>query len=495
MNTRPRGSGAAVVVAFLFVSLVMGLLAAALDPRWLVAGVAGALAVCLVFYDYRAGVVCLTILLPWAFSPALPQTRGFNVINFLVFASFASFAFRKAFGLRAAPVVMPPRVVRWCYLMTIAIAAAVAWPHLAQGSANYPPASTGLVDMYAPAQFVTGKLVKPLFFVLYAVIAANAIRDSKRPTLFLIPFGLSAVIAAVCVIIAIAMGWNVVARTQIPGLGLQVNEYGMLLSLAVGPLLFIAVGHGSRLARLASGMAFCVVSAGLLLTASRGAAVALAVVIAVWLIKRRRITDLILLVLLAAAAVMLMPEGVHERLTMGFDNTGATTARNMADPLTQGRVASWALLAPDILRSPVWGQGVGSVAWNTAVTAGRYHATHPHNMYLEILLDLGIAGFVAILYRYARTFRVLSEQTSLPPVVRDFFLGAFASFLGMLMFGATNGHYMPHPEQTFLWFSLAFAYAYWQLANAPTAATVAKPIRTFGVRPLAARKGMVKPWM
>ena len=94
-NSDSRQAG--VLTLFVFVSVTMGLLAAALDVRWLAAGLAGLVAVSLVFYDYRAGVVCLTVLLPWAWSPLLPQTRGFNLINFLVFASLVSFAARRSF--------------------------------------------------------------------------------------------------------------------------------------------------------------------------------------------------------------------------------------------------------------------------------------------------------------------------------------------------------------------------------------------------------------
>ena len=153
---------------------------------------------------------------------------------------------------------------------------------------------------------------------------------------------------------------------------------------------------------------------------------------------------------------------------LGLDDVQATSVYNMDDPLTKGRLASWALLAPDIIISPIWGQGIGSVAWNQATSSGRYRATLAHNMYLEILLDLGIVGFVMLMYlfyRYVSGFRSLSNDTSLSPALRYYFAGALASFLGMLVMGVANGLYLPHPEQAYLWFALGMLFAYWKTGS------------------------------
>jgi O-antigen ligase len=135
-----------------------------------------------------------------------------------------------------------------------------------------------------------------------------------------------------------------------------------------------------------------------------------------------------------------------------------------------GRLFVWQQLAPDFWLSPIWGRGLGSTAWNTAVTSGHLVVGQPHNAYLAMLLDIGIVGFAAMMYlyyRYGRTLSKLSSESSLSPMVRDYFSGAFASFLGMLAFAVTAGQYRPHPEQTFLWFALGFAFSYWHLAQSP----------------------------
>jgi O-antigen ligase len=249
--------------------------------------------------------------------------------------------------------------------------------------------------------------------------------------------------------------------------GLQSNEAGMLVSFAVGPLLFIALGSGGIPARLGAGVGLLIVTTGLILTGTRGAMVAFLVIIVFLLLKRRKFSDILWVLLIGSFVFLLTPEAVLERATLGLDNVGATHAANANDPLTMGRFAGWAMLAPDVLVSPLWGRGLGATAWTAAVTAGRYSSFHPHNLYLEILLDMGIIGILLIGYlyvNYCNQFHRISVSAGVSAPMQDFFSGCLASFFGMLAFGITNLHYMPCPEQTYLWFSLGMAFAFWKVA-------------------------------
>lgn len=478
-----RARTALLLLAIGSAAMVVGWLVNRLAIEWLLAVVLGAIAVGLVFYDFRVGAVCLTILLPWSWSPILPQAYGFNIINFLMFASVASILLSNTSGKRK--VVWLPREVVWCYLLPFIAAVFIAWPYLPIGEMNFPPRPTFPDALFAPTTFLKFKVIKPLFFVLFALILANAVRESKKPEWFLLPFGISAMIPALAIIGEVMGGVDVSDRKHfLSDLGLQVNEYGTLLALASGPLLFICAGAGARLARLAAGIAFSIVSVGLVLTASRGAVVAYLVVVAIWLLRRRKLSDLVLGIVAVAVLAVVTPDQVQDRLLMGLDNLEATSAHNTDDPLTKGRVSVWAALAPDFFDSPIYGKGLSSTAWNTAVTAGRIWVGHPHNMYLSIVLDLGILGAAALLflyYRYGRSMYRLSTEPTFSPVLRDYFAGAFASFIGMLCFAVTGGYYTPHPEQTFLWFSLGCCFAYWGLAQDPRGSAPRKPFG-LGVR-------------
>ena len=97
------------------------------------------------------------------------------------------------------------------------------------------------------------------------------------------------------------------------------------------------------------------------------------------------------------------------------------------DDLTAGRVHGWTLLAPEVLDSPWIGSGLGSTQWSAAVAAGLYRANHPHNIYLELLMDLGLLGFAAVAACYVffmRRLRTLAAEPALDAELRSFFLGA-----------------------------------------------------------------------
>lgn len=478
MLARPARNPALMLGAFALVAVLTGLVVTFLEPVWAVAGIGAALAIGLVLYDYRVGVVCLTLLLPWYSSPLIPQTRGFNLVSFMIVASVFSLMMSR--GFRWKLLASLPRVFKWCYLLPVAIGAVVALPHLHVAAANFPAQMPDFYQAYAPGEFLKTRVIKPMFFVVFAFLLANAIRDSEKPERFLVAFVIAAVLPALSILFTVAaQGARVEQRgSYLESLGFHPNALGMLLSLATGPLLFLTTDTQSKLAKVGCAVALLLVSGGLLLTASRGAALAFAVVIAIWLIRRRRLSDLFYAGVVVAVLVVAIPDNVWDRLTLGLDDTQATTVHNLDDPLTKGRLASWALLAPDIMLSPIWGQGIGSVAWNEATSAGKYSATLSHNMYLDILLDLGIVGFALMMYlfvRYIREFRRLSSQESMSPTMRAYYFGALASFLGMCAMALTNGLYMPHPENAFLWFSLGMLFAYWEAEPRRKAAVASGP--------------------
>jgi O-antigen ligase len=356
-----------------------------------------------------------------------------------------------------------PAVMVWCYLVPFVLAVSLAFPHLAQGLANDP-----LDSNLKPLQFLIQHGIKPFFIILYALMLANAIRDSKRPELLIISFAVAAILPSILIIQQVLSGADVTNRSSAQGFmaefGLHPNSYGILFTSCLGPLLFISTGGGQRYLRTIAAIAFFIVSIGIILTASRGAAMAYSIVIVLWLLKRRKLGYLMISVVACLTLLALMPDQVAERLIIGLDTIGEADFAARGDRLTMGRGYVWSTLAPDIWLSPWFGHGIGSTAWNTATTRGINSAGHPHNWYLGILLDMGLLGFCAMMYlfyRLSRKFISLGVESSLPIVIQNFFSGAFVSLVALLAYYVTNGFWWPEPEQTFFWFTLGFAFAYW----------------------------------
>jgi O-antigen ligase len=87
--------------------------------------------------------------------------------------------------------------------------------------------------------------------------------------------------------------------------------------------------------------------------------------------------------------------------------------------------------------------------------------THPHNAYLQALLDMGIVGLVLLCAYFVhvwRGFRALSVSPDLTPTLRGFYLGAAAGLVGFLIAAVADGSLAPRPEQAFLWLAIGMMY-------------------------------------
>lgn len=87
--------------------------------------------------------------------------------------------------------------------------------------------------------------------------------------------------------------------------------------------------------------------------------------------------------------------------------------------------------------------------------------THPHNAYLEALLDTGLIGTVLLCAYFVHAFRrlrALGKEAALAPAMRGFFQGAAAALVGMLVSDLTDSSLTPRPEQVFLWLALGLMY-------------------------------------
>lgn len=477
----------AVLIAIL--GMLLGVVAAFTDGWLALILFAPVLPLLFLLRDYRVGVVCLTFVLPWTSSPLLPQAQGFNIVTYLTLLSLIVFLGGAMF--RPVRIVTLPRVFVWCYLLPITVATVIAVPHLGEGARNFAALDAGFpFDTYG---FLKAKYLKPLAYIIYAFLLANAMRDSKKPDRFLAVFAVASALPAVAVVVLVGIHGFALSelqahRTFLGPLGLHANEMALLLALSVGPLLFMWGEVRQGLLKLMCLGILGLVLVALVLTFSRGGYVGLVVIVSAYLLFRRRLGTIAAFVLIAALGIVAAPQALRDRLTTGIESgaLSGSTLGKADEKLTQGRVASWQMLAPDVMRSPLWGRGVGSTAWTSAVTKGQYAANHPHNMYLEIALDLGLLGCVAIfwLYRtYLRGFRRLAAAPELSPVLRRFFAGAAASFLGMLAMGFTSGHYMPYPEQTFMWFLLGALFAYWPIVQrADQTEGEPRPKKGFGMR-------------
>jgi len=249
-------------------------------------------------------------------------------------------------------------------------------------------------------------------------------------------------------------------------IGLNANDLGRLFAAAYALLVFPWWETKRPGLKLFLFLTMGVLSFALLLTFSRGAFVGFLLVNVLFLAWKFNLRTLGLAFVALAISAAFMPGYVFDRITVGFD-TGA------ADDISAGRVEGiWIPLLPEFLKTPLWGSGLLSTTWSLPMEAGSMlTVTHPHNAYLETLLDMGIIGLgllLAFYWHVWKGFRSLGSNPWLSPEMRGFFQGATAALACFLVTGMAGSSLRPESEFAYLW--LAIGMMYGLAARKPTAA-------------------------
>jgi O-antigen ligase len=460
------GARAAPLAALALAGLVAGL-AVALAQLNALALLAAALGCAFILVDYRAGVALLIVLMPLSRSALFPHAMfgvtGLNPVNLLLAATLGACLLHGLAGGGVRRFVPPPLAA--LYLAPLAAAAALGLGHVQDIVPGFY--QFGLIQFHDAAGSLRDMFFKPLLLVLFALLVAAAAARSARPTVLLVPACLSIwVMGALVIGFVLASGAGLgelatsSARGFLSALGMHANELGRLYVSAYALLLYTwaAAGPGALRPLLLATAGLVAVS--LVLTFSRGALLGFMIVNVLFLLWRRSGRVLLVGALLAAAAPLLVPDAVFERLGMGVSEGANAVSAGRIDGL-------WLPLLPEVLASPLFGRGLGAILWSDAMHlaqaggAGVIGATHPHNAYLETLLDMGLAGLALLGAYYLhvwRGLRALAADAALDPLLRGFFQGAAAGLVALLAVAVTDSSLAPRSEQVYLWLAIGLMY-------------------------------------
>ena len=418
-----------------------------------------------ILLDFRIGVVILILLMPisnsYLFPHAMLGITGLNPLNLLLIATLGSYLLH---GMSNGSLRrFMPQTLFWLYIVPILISGALGSRHIGEIAPGF--FIYDMLEFDNAAGYVRDLVVKPLLMVLFALLVGAAVSESRKPRWFLVPTFISIWVMGMIVIVFVlqsGVALNQLAssgsREFLSVLGLHANDLGRLYATAYALLLFVCAELKEPRLRLVLVASMGLVMVALLLTFSRGAFFGFIVVNALFLFWRRSAKTSMILGLLVVAAVLALPGAVYDRVTSGYgDGLNAISA---------GRVDGlWLPLLPEVLRSPVYGSGIGSILWSDAMRAeggaNVLQVTHPHNAYLQALLDMGIAGLFLLCAYFVhvwRSFRALSIDAAMDPAMRGFFQGAMAGLLSMLISNVTDSSLTPKPEQAFLWLAIGVMY-------------------------------------
>jgi O-antigen ligase len=456
---------------------VFGLIALGLASGALLAlGEVQALYLCLsiaatiaVLYDFRAGAVLLIVLLPVSASNVFPHElmgfKGLNPINVLALATLGSYLLQGRLGDKRHFLPRPLLLL----LVPFLVAGLLGLRHVDDIYALFHEVEA--IHFTEPLGYFRDLVLKPGIIVLVALLVAAAVAKSQKPERILIPIVIS--VWAICLVeIAFVIFSGVrpgqlattgPARRFFLAIGMHANDLGRLLAMAYALLLFTWWEVKASAFKVVLFVTLGLITVSLMLTFSRGAFLGFFIVNALFLTWKFNAKTLSLAMLAAVLAVVLAPGYLYSRITLGV-------ASGDVETVTAGRVGGiWLPLLPEIWKSPLWGSGIGSVMWSyPMVTDAMTLVLHPHNAYLEAVLDTGFIGLAAFLLFYWtvwRGFRSLGSHAFLSPELRAFFQGAAAGLVAFAVTGWAGSSLMPRFEWSFLWIAIGVMYG--MLARRP----------------------------
>ena len=186
-----------------------------------------------------------------------------------------------------------------------------------------------------------------------------------------------------------------------------INPNGLaFVIVTVIPLLHFLLVRASTRLRLLYFVLLPLLLYALILTGSRSGFVGLLVIVFALMMKsKRRFTFIALTVIVAIGAFSVMNENEKDR----FESTYDTNTKNAGT--AEGRIEGWKMNFQTAMERPLFGHGLGTSA--EANFNSRGEAKPAHNLYLEILEELGLCGEIIFLLYMKSIFRNFGDAKKL----------------------------------------------------------------------------------
>src|SRR5260221_7418469 len=257
--------------------------------------------------DFRVGVLVMILIMPISWSYMFPRAMfgvpGLNPLNVLLVGPFLSYI------LVAMPEGSIKRLMPWwglpVFVLPIVLAGVNGMGHVKL----IPPAffDTEQIDFKNDFGYVRDAVVKPLILVAYSLIVGAAYARAREPHKFMVPMMVSMWLMGFMVIgyflhsnVKFGQLAGEYARHFLSPLGMHANDLGRLYVTAIAILLFTWDRTRRPVLKTLPFLSIGLIGIALVLTFSRNAFMTVALVIAIYLVSRRRNRKL-----LALAAVLI----------------------------------------------------------------------------------------------------------------------------------------------------------------------------------------------
>jgi O-antigen ligase len=345
------------------------------------------------WYAALCGLVFLTVLMQ---HPSMPTSMfgipGCNPWNMVFLAVFFSWLLHRPTEPPRAKVP-PAAVILFSLFVFMVVAAGLA------GALDHRSVQGPLAGRLTFFPVFVDAVLNPLKYLMVGVMFFDGARTEQRARWALY----SAVGSGVCYALLMfksmkqrvfTISFEDSRRLTDKLVGLYANDLAELLTFTIWAGVLVAFLLASRWRRLGwLFLAASVVPPFMALKSRAGFAAFGAVGLALGLLRWRRI--LILFPLMIVLTLWAAPD-VVDRVMMGVD---VEAAEYSWDEISAGRLTNiWPPVIEQIGRSPIIGHGRLAIlrkdCYDAILEREKLVPTHPHNSYLEVLLDTGMVGLL-----------------------------------------------------------------------------------------------------
>lgn len=332
-------------------------------------------------------------------------------------------------------------------------------------------ALASMQGMYLEASLVSMMLYAKVF--LLALLLAGCLKSEKDVRMMTLYCLAGLLVGALVTLYQYKTGTFAVQdiyTQRAAGLREDPNDTAMLLVAGVPLAIYWFMNSKNVLIKLFFAGAIPLLLVGIVLTGSRGGFVTLVVIALMIYLRRPTLQMTVAGLIMVASVAILAPESYWNRmetLVTGEESHGGRSLESRSMLLQQGVAV--------FMDRPVLGVGPGNYgnAFMAAVTSGGLvgrsglslvseQGIVAHNMYLELVVEIGVLGtglFLAVIYRALRGLVGYGRTTGAKR--KSFGLGfAIALALGGMLFA---GLFLSQGKNSVLWFLVGLGFAVGQI--------------------------------
>jgi hypothetical protein len=312
------------------------------------------------------------------------------------------------------------------------------------------------------SEHILKTLVRPLFYFLPIIVVIKYVKNTNNLEFIIKTLNLSVLICSISILFIYFLkvpGRNALEANQnyLYYLGLHRNALANYIILGL-PFFIARCFLKKNIFNLLS-ICLCIIAGGFLFSRTAYVNIILAFMLYFFISKRKKFLP-VLVAMIAFFLIFIVSSVIIERASKGLD----TMDKN---EISAGRIEeTWLPLINEYFNEPnklLFGNGRFATASSESAAKGQIPAGrfHPHNMYLELILDSGIilfsltiSFFTFIMLQIFNSLKVIREKKT-----REYQYAVFVSLTSYFLAGVTGRTLFPSGNNAFIWIILGLGIA------------------------------------